>query len=89
MPRPLHLDFPGALYHVSSRGVDRKPVFREDRDYRLFISLLHQTVDDGSLVVHAFCLMTNHFHILCETPRGGLRPPPVSRATGVDDPSLC
>lgn len=72
MSRALRIEFPGAIYHVMSRGVDRGRTFLSDGDRRLFLARIGRFVKKGVLVVHAFCLMDNHFHLLCETPAAGL-----------------
>jgi len=72
MSRPLRIEFPGAVYHVMARGVARMRVFDDDTDYLTFLRLLGDLVSDAVLSVYCFCLMPNHPHILCETPRGEL-----------------
>src|SRR3989338_3504994 len=67
MPRPLRLEFPGACYHVFSRGNERKEIFRSSDDYELFLGLLKDCADRFDFLVHAWCLMPNHFHLLIET----------------------
>ena len=58
------------LHHVTNRGVDRQPIFRSPADRIVFLSILAAVCLDSGLCVHAFCLMTNHFHLLVEDPRG-------------------
>ena len=72
MARPIRVEFPGALYHVMSRGVGGIATYRDDTDRVRFLDGLGALVEAGVLFVHAFCLMTNHFHLLCETPLGKL-----------------
>jgi putative transposase len=72
MGRPLRIQFPGAIYHVYTRGVDGRTVFRTDDQRRLFLRLLARVVRLDDLRVHAYCLMTNHVHLVAETPRGNL-----------------
>lgn len=72
MSRPLRIEFPGAVYHVMARGVGRMRVFDDDTDYLKFLSLLGDLVSNRALIVYCFCLIPNHPHILCETPRGDL-----------------
>ena len=62
------IEFPGAIYHVMSRGVAGMRTFQDDSDYREFLRLLGLLVDAGVLIVHAYCLMINHIHLLLETP---------------------
>jgi REP element-mobilizing transposase RayT len=72
MGRPLRIQFPGAIYHVVTRGVDRRPIFRVDDHRLLLLRLLGRTVELDEIRIHAYCLMTNHLHLLVETPRGNL-----------------
>jgi putative transposase len=68
MSRPLRLEFEGAFWHVTSRGNERKDIFREDRDRLLFLSLLAAAVKRFRWRLHEYCLMTNHYHLIIETP---------------------
>jgi len=72
MARPLRIEFEGALYHVTSRGNDREKIFFMDTDRKAFLELLSEVVDRFSWVCHAYCLMTNHYHLLIETPHANL-----------------
>jgi REP element-mobilizing transposase RayT len=72
MARPLRIECPGAFYHVTSRGNARAPIFLEDRDRRLLLRILSDVVARYRWVCHAYCLMTNHFHLLVETPEANL-----------------
>lgn len=72
MARPLRLEFPGALYHVTARGNERKPIFRDEQDRRRFLERLAQVARMHALVVHAYVLMRNHYHLLVETPAANL-----------------
>ena len=72
MPRPLRIEFPGACYHVMSRGNERKDIFRTPEDYELFLGILKDTIDRFNVLVHAWCLMPNHFHLLLETNESNL-----------------
>jgi REP element-mobilizing transposase RayT len=72
MARPLRIQFPGAVYHVTSRGNARAPIFQNDSDRRLFLHILGAVVERYRWVCHAFCLMTNHYHVLVETPEANL-----------------
>jgi putative transposase len=64
-PRPI---VPGGIYHVVSRGTRRLPVFEDDHDRRLFIRLLGLTVPRFEWRCFAYCLMTNHYHLVVQTP---------------------
>jgi putative transposase len=68
MARPLRIEFAGALYHVTSRGNERRPIFRGDRDRRTFLTLLEQAAKRFRWSVTAYVLMTNHFHLVIQTP---------------------
>ncbi len=66
MSRPLRLEYPGALYHITSRGVEKRPTFLDDEDRRTFLYLLSETVRRFGWIVSAYVLMTNHFHMLIQ-----------------------
>jgi putative transposase len=70
--RPLRLDYPGAVWHITSRGNERREIFRDDRDRRRFIRFLAEAVEERRWVLHAWVLMSNHYHLLLETPETGL-----------------
>lgn len=72
MSRALRVEFDGAVYHVMSRGVGRMRTFADDEDRRAFLELVGGVVQEGGLIAHAFCVMPNHYHLLCETPAGEL-----------------
>lgn len=72
MARPLRLEFAGALYHVTSRGDRREDIFLCDDDRKDWFSVLALVCDRFNWVVHAYCQMTNHYHLLVETVDGNL-----------------
>jgi putative transposase len=72
MARQLRVHFKGAVYHVTSRGNERKNIVRSDKDRELFLRVLAQTVEDYHLKCHAWVLMDNHYHLLLETPEANL-----------------
>ena len=72
MPRKIRIQFPGAIYHVMSRGDRREAIFEDDKDRELFLETLGQACQKSGLEIHAYCLMPNHFHLVLETPRGNL-----------------
>jgi putative transposase len=72
MARPLRIDIPGALHHVTSRGNERRPIFRSNRDRDAFLQLLADAVKRFRWSVTAWVLMTNHFHLLIQTPEANL-----------------
>jgi len=72
MTRPLRIEYPGAVYHITSRGNEKKAVFKDDRDRENFLNTLQHTNKRYNWLCHAYCLMTNHYHLLIETPDGNL-----------------
>jgi putative transposase len=72
MARPLRLDHAGAVWHVTSRGNERREVFRDADDRDQFLSVLSRCVRTFRWRVHAYVLMGNHYHLLLETPEAGL-----------------
>jgi len=72
MTRPIRLEFSGALYHVTSRGDGREAIYLSDDDRQDWLLVLGQVCKRFNWVVHAWCQMTNHYHLLIETPEGNL-----------------
>ncbi len=74
MARPLRLEFAGAVYHVTARGNERRSIFLGDgdEDRVAFLDILGRTCERFNWICHAFCLMTNHYHLLVETPDANL-----------------
>jgi putative transposase len=72
MARPLRLEFAGALYHLTSRGNEQRPIFRSDRDRKAFLGFLGQAVQRFGWSLTAWVLMTNHFHLVVQTPEPNL-----------------
>ncbi len=72
MSRPLRIEYPGAVYHVTSRGNEKKSVFKDDQDRVNFLNTLQHVNKRYNWICHAYCLMTNHYHLLIETPDGNL-----------------
>ena len=72
MARPLRILFPGAFYHITSRGNEQKAIFKSKRDREKFLEYLNSASQRYSAVIHAFCLMDNHYHLLLETPLANL-----------------
>lgn len=68
MARPLRLEFPEAVYHVTSRGNARQDIFADDSDRQRFLAILSSTIHRYNWICHAYCLMDNHYHLLLETP---------------------
>ena len=72
MARKLRLEYEGALYHIMSRGNQRADIFRTDADRELFLKTLGQACEKTDWQIHAWCLMSTHFHLVVETPRPNL-----------------
>ena len=72
MTRPLRLAYPGALYHVTTRGNARQAIYTDDQDRSTFLAVLAEVVTRSQWLCHAYCLMNNHYHLLIETPQGNL-----------------
>ena len=72
MPRKRRLEYPGAMYHVMSRGDRREDIFLGDVDRHDFIKTLAESCQKASWQVHAYCLMRNHYHLVLETPNANL-----------------
>src|SRR3989337_1862993 len=72
MSRPLRIEYAGAVYHVTSRGNEKKAVFKADQDRVNFLNTLQHANKRYNWICHAYCLMTNHYHLLIETPAGNL-----------------
>lgn len=72
MTRPLRLEFPGAVYHLTARGDRRGDIFLDDTDRQTFLRLLEKEVRQQAWRLFAYCLMSNHYHLLVETPDGNL-----------------
>ena len=72
MTRPLRIEYDGAVYHVTSRGNERKEIYRGAGDRMLFLAVLRQVNQRYHWLCHAYCLMENHYHLMIETPDGNL-----------------
>ena len=73
MPRPLRIEYPGAIYHIINRGDRREAIFLDEAaDRELFWTTLAEACRRTGWQVHAWCLMSNHFHLVVETPRPNL-----------------
>ncbi len=67
MSRPLRIEYPGAWYHVMNRGRRREDIYQDDEDFLLFLKVLQDTATMWNLKVSAYCLMSNHYHLLVQT----------------------
>ncbi len=72
MSRPLRIEYPGAWYHVMNRGRRREAIFQSSRDYEMFITVLQEASEMWNLKVAAYCLLSNHYHLLLHTPDGNI-----------------
>src|SRR3989338_416655 len=72
MARPLRIEYTGAFYHITSRGNERKNIFTNEYDFKKFLEYLEAANKRYRAVIHIYCLMSNHYHLLIETPLGNL-----------------
>jgi putative transposase len=72
MPRRPRFQAPDAIYHVTSRGTEGRDVFLDELDRRRFLGVLAEVVQERGWTCPAYCLMTNHFHLLVQTPKPDL-----------------
>jgi REP element-mobilizing transposase RayT len=68
MARPLRLEHPGAVWHVTSRGNNREDIYLCDEDHLMFLSIFAEAVRRFRWIIHSYTLMTNHYHLVIETP---------------------
>lgn len=67
MSRPLRIEYPGAFYHITSRGNARQNIFKSKRDYIEFLNILSDNLKRYNWECYAYCLMSNHYHLLIKT----------------------
>src|SRR5947207_1301833 len=72
MARPLRINLKNGWYHVANRGNNRQAIYLDDRDRRHFLDLLTEMIERHSVEVHAYVLMSNHYHLLVRTPEANL-----------------
>ncbi len=72
MARPLRIEYPGAYYHVINRGNAGEVIYTTNRDSEKFLEYLATATERFSIVIHSYCLMSNHYHLLIETPEANL-----------------
>ena len=72
MPRSLRIEYPGAVYHVMDRGNNGQDIFLSDDDRILFLKTLEEACSQTGWLLHAYVLMTNHYHLLLETREANL-----------------
>jgi REP element-mobilizing transposase RayT len=72
MARPLRVEFAGAIYHITSRGNGRQPIFLDRPDWDGFVDILSSVIARFGWICHGYCVMKNHYPLVMETPRGNL-----------------
>jgi REP-associated tyrosine transposase len=72
MSRPLRIEYSEAVYHVTSRGNAKRPIFKDDKDRWSLLDVLEEVKDRYHWFCHAYCLMNNHYHLIIETLHGNL-----------------
>ena len=72
MARPQRLEFPGAIYHLTSRGHEQQTIFADSEDREFFLATFERVAERFNWICHAYCLMDNHYHLVIETLEGKL-----------------
>lgn len=72
MARPLRIEYPFAVYHITSRGNEKKDIFLDEKDKFIFLEILSNVKEKYNWICHSYCLMNNHYHLVIETPDGNL-----------------
>jgi len=72
MSRPLRVEYPDAWYHIMNRGSSRSKIFKERKDYDLFLKVLEESCLFFNVYIGCYCLMGNHYHLLVNTPESNL-----------------
>ena len=72
MSRPLRIEISDAWYHVLNRGRRRESIFRSTKDYEIFLQTVQEACEFWHLWVAAYCLLSNHYHLLVQTPNANL-----------------
>ena len=72
MARPIRIEFEGAVYHVTSRGNERRKIFYSKKDYEKFKEYVGEAKEKYGFILHGYVLMPNHYHLLIETPEKNL-----------------
>ncbi len=72
MPRPLRINYPNAWYHVMNRGAGKQKIFMNNMHRMMFLNLLHECHQMFNIIICAYCLMDNHYHLLLSTPEANL-----------------
>jgi len=72
MSRPLRIEYEGAFYHITARGNEKRPIFVTERDFARFLGLFERVHERYGILIPVYVLMTNHYHLLIETPHSNL-----------------
>ena len=72
MARSIRVEFTDAVYHVTARGNEPRAIYRDDQGRQRFLETVEEAHDRFEVVIHAYCLMSNHYHLLIQTPRANL-----------------
>jgi putative transposase len=72
MPKSTRIEYPSAFYHIINRGRNRENIFHRKSDFELFLEIIQKAHFKFGAIIHAYCLMDNHYHLLLETPNGNL-----------------
>jgi REP-associated tyrosine transposase len=70
MARLLRIEFPGTIYHVTARGNAREAIYLDDEDRKQFLETYSEVASGFNWLCHSYCMMTNHYHWVMETPEG-------------------
>jgi putative transposase len=70
MARPLRIQFSGAFYHITCRGIERRNIYVDDKDRDRFLTLLFESLENYQVILYAYILMRNHFHLIIQTRKG-------------------
>ena len=72
MSRPLRIEYPNAWYHIMNRGRRAENIFKDEKDYAMFVELLQEASVAWNVRISAYCLMPNHYHLLIQTPEANI-----------------
>jgi len=72
MPRPTRIEYEGAFHHVMNRGRNRQTIFHDENYFKAFLKTLKEVSEQFDAIIHGYCLMSNHYHLLIETPKANL-----------------
>ncbi len=72
MARQLRIQYPGAVYHITCRGNARQDIYKDNKDRKAFLEILTESQKIYSIIIYSYVLMSNHYHLLIETPKGNI-----------------